>query len=61
MTVSGPRKLGVWLKLGAVAVMIVLVLLQSVLPPVALAGVLAGLLTGLVFAERTVIPLWQGG
>ncbi len=61
VTVSGPRKLGVWLKLGAVAVMIVLVLLQSVLPPVALAGVLAGLLTGLVFAERTVIPLWQGG
>lgn len=55
VTVSGSRRLGVSLKLGGVVVMIVLLLLQSLLPPVALAGALAGLLAALVFAERSLI------
>jgi len=61
VTVSGSRRLGVSLKLGGVVVMIVLLLLQSLLPPVALAGALAGLLAALVFAERTLITSWQDG
>ncbi len=55
VTVSGSRILGVSLKLGAVAVMIVLLLVQSVIPPVALAGALAGILAAVVFAERTLV------
>lgn len=56
VTVAGPRRLGVSLKLGAVAVLLGLLLAQAALPPVAVAGGLAGALGGLVFAERALFP-----
>ena len=57
VTVSGPRWLGVSLKLGAAALILILLLAQGAIPPVAVAGGLAGLLVAVVFAERTLIPV----
>jgi low temperature requirement protein LtrA len=55
VTVVGPLRLGVSLKLVAVALMLVLLLAQAALPPGVLAGALALVLTTVVFLERTVI------
>jgi low temperature requirement protein LtrA len=59
VTVSGPWRLGVSLKLGAVAAILALLLAEAALPPVAVAGGLAGVLALVVFLERTLIPASQ--
>ena len=41
VTVAGPRRIGVSLKLGAAAIIVGLLLAESALPPLALAGGLA--------------------
>ena len=56
VTVSGPRRVGVSLKLGAAAIIVALLFAESALPPVALAGGLAFVLAAVVFAERMLIP-----
>jgi low temperature requirement protein LtrA len=56
VTVSGRHALGIILKLGTVAVLLVLLALQSALPPVALAAGAALVLGMLVFFERTLFP-----
>jgi hypothetical protein len=56
VTVSGPRRVGVTIKLAAVAAMVVLFAVQSVLPPLVLAAALALVLGAAVYAERTLIP-----
>jgi len=56
VTVSGRHALGIILKLGTVAVLVVLLALQSALPPVALAAGAALVLAVLVFFERTLLP-----
>jgi low temperature requirement protein LtrA len=55
VTVGGPHRVGVSLKLGTVAIILGLLAAQGALPPVAVAGGLAGALAALVFAERTLI------
>jgi low temperature requirement protein LtrA len=55
VTVGGPRRVGVSLKLGTAALVFGLLAAETALPPVALAGALAALLAALVFAERTLI------
>jgi hypothetical protein len=57
VTVGGPRRLGVSLKLGAAAIILGLLAVEWALPPVAVAGGLAGVLATVVFAERTLIPI----
>lgn len=57
VTVSGPRWLGVSLKLGAAGLLLGLLAVQGALPPVALAGGLVGVLAALVVAERALFPL----
>lgn len=52
VTVSGPRRLGVSLKLGAAALILALLFGEAALPPVALAAGLATILVGVVVAER---------
>jgi low temperature requirement protein LtrA len=54
VTVTGPHALGVAVKLGTVAVVLALLLAQSLFPPVALAGALALVLAALVFVERAI-------
>jgi low temperature requirement protein LtrA len=61
VTVSGPRKLGVSLKLGTAAIILGLLVVEGALRPVALASGLAGILAMLVFAERTLILRSQSG
>ena len=56
VTVSGPRRVGVSLKLGAAAIILAFLLAEAALPPVALAGGLAFVLAAVVFAERMLIP-----
>jgi low temperature requirement protein LtrA len=56
VTVSEHHRLGVSLKLGAVAIIGGLLGAESLLPPVAVAGGLAGILAAVVIAERTLIP-----
>jgi hypothetical protein len=56
VTVSGHHRLGVSLKLGAVAILGALLPAESLLRPVAVAGGLAGILAAVVIAERTLIP-----
>jgi len=56
VTVTGPRRVGVSLKLGAVAVILALLAVESALPPVALAGGLALVLAAVVFLERMLLP-----
>jgi low temperature requirement protein LtrA len=53
VTVEGADRLGVSLKLAAAAIVIALLLAESVLPPVAVAAALAVVLAGFVFAEGT--------
>ena len=55
VTVAGPRRLGVSLKLGAAALILGLLAAEVALPPLALAGGLALVLAAVVFAERTLI------
>jgi len=57
VTVRGAHRLGVSLKLGAVAVMGVLLAVERLLPPVALAAALAVVLAAIVAAERTLLVL----
>jgi low temperature requirement protein LtrA len=52
----GRRRLGVSLKLGTAAILLGLVFAEAVLPPLALAGLLAGVLVLFVFLERTLFP-----
>jgi hypothetical protein len=47
------------MKLGAAALVLVLIAAQTVLPPLAVAGALVAVLVALVYAERTLIP--RGG
>ena len=54
--VSGRHALGITLKLVTVAVLPVLLALQSALPPVALAAGAALVLAVLVFFDRTLFP-----
>ena len=55
VAVGGPHRLGVSLKLGAVAVVLGLLLAQGAIPPVAVAGGLAGVLLLVVVLERAFI------
>ena len=55
VTVSFGHALGISLKLGAVAALLVVLALESVLSPVALAAAVALVLVVLVFVEQTVI------
>jgi len=55
VTVSGPKRLGVSLKLAAAAIVAVLLLAQAVLPPLVLAAGLALVLAAVVFVERTLL------
>jgi low temperature requirement protein LtrA len=57
VTVTGPRLLGVSLKLGVAAIVLVLLAFQGAVPPLVLAGALAAALAALVIAERTLFPL----
>ena len=52
VTVTGPRRRGVSLKLGAAALILCLLAAEAVLPPVAVGAGLALLLVSVVFAER---------
>src|SRR6266568_1791588 len=56
VTVGGPHRGGVSLKLGAAAVLLGLLVAADAIPVLAVAGVLAGVLAGVVFAERMLIP-----
>jgi low temperature requirement protein LtrA len=56
VTVTGTHGLGISLKAVAVALMAGLLVAESLLPPVAVAGGLAFVLVGLVYAERTLFP-----
>jgi len=56
VTVSGPRKLGVSLKLVAASAILGVLAIQSVVPPVAVAGGLALVLAAVVVAERMLFP-----
>jgi low temperature requirement protein LtrA len=59
VTVTGPRRVGISLKLGSAAIVLILIAVQSALPPVVLAAALAAVLAALVVAERTLFPLSQ--
>jgi low temperature requirement protein LtrA len=59
VTVSEYRRIGAAMKLGAAALVLVLIAAQTVLPPLAVAGALVAVLVALVYAERTLIP--RGG
>jgi low temperature requirement protein LtrA len=56
VTVTGPRRLGVSLKLGAAAVILGLLAVEPALPPVALAGAVALVLVAVVVLERLLLP-----
>jgi len=55
VVVGGPRRAGVTLKLVAAAAIVVVLGLQSALPPVALAAALAGILIAVVYVDRTLL------
>ncbi len=64
VTVQGSHRLGVSLKLVAGAIILVLLLAESALPPVAVAAGLAAVLSAVVYAERVLIrsdsePSWS--
>jgi low temperature requirement protein LtrA len=59
VTVGGPRRVGLSLKLGTAAIVLGLLVAEAALPPVALAGGLAFALAALVFAERFLFPSSQ--
>ena len=56
VTISGPHRVGASLKLGTAAILVLLIVIEGVLPPVALAAVLASVLWALVVTERTLLP-----
>jgi low temperature requirement protein LtrA len=56
VTVGGPRRLGISLKLGTAAILLGLLAAEPALPPLALAGGVASVLAALVFAERMLFP-----
>ena len=56
VTVGGHIRVGVSLKLGVVAIVLGLLLAQSVLPPLAVASGLLSVLVALVFVERVLFP-----
>jgi low temperature requirement protein LtrA len=56
VTVGGPHRVGVSLKVGAAAVLVGLLAAQGAVPPLAVAGGLAAVLVAVVFAERMLIP-----
>jgi low temperature requirement protein LtrA len=58
VVVSGPRRLGVSLKLGGAALILGLLAAQAAFPPVAVAAALAAILSAVVYAERTLIRPW---
>lgn len=55
VTVRASHRIGVSLKLGAVAIMAALLATQSVIPPVAVGGALLAVLVALVYLEHAVI------
>jgi low temperature requirement protein LtrA len=55
VTVTGARRLGISLKLGASAAILGVLATQHLIPPVALAAVLVVVLAALVVVERTVV------
>lgn len=55
VTVRASHRLGVSLKLGAVAIMAALLAAQSAIPPVAVGGALLAVLVALVYLEHAVI------
>ena len=65
VTVGGPHRRGVSLKLAASALVLVLLAVETAVPPVATAALLAALLAAVVFAERALIqpslagPVWE--
>ncbi|HEV8571585.1 MAG TPA: low temperature requirement protein A [Actinomycetota bacterium] len=56
VTVTGPRRVGISLKLGTAAILLVLFATEAAFSPVALAGAVAFVLSAMVFAERTLFP-----
>ena len=52
VTVAGPRRLGVSIKLAVITIILALSLLESVIPPLAVASGLALVLGAMVYAER---------
>lgn len=56
VTVTGPKRLGVSMKLSAAALLVVAISLESVLSPVALGILVAAILVALVVAERVLLP-----
>ena len=56
VTIGGPWRLGIALKLGAVAVMVGLIGAETALPPVAVAAGLAGVLALVIVVERALVP-----
>src|SRR5437868_2536896 len=57
VVVGGPHRAGVTLKLVAVAAILLVLAVQSGLPPVAVAAALAGILIVVVYVERTVLSV----
>jgi low temperature requirement protein LtrA len=56
VAVTGPRRVGVSLKLAAAALVLGLLGAEAAVPPVAVAGGLAAVLAVVVVAERTLFP-----
>jgi low temperature requirement protein LtrA len=56
ITVSSGHRLGVSLKLATIAALLALLACEGLLPPAALAAVVALVLATLVFLERTLLP-----
>jgi hypothetical protein len=61
VTVGGPHRVGVSLKVGAAAFLVGLLAAQGAVPPLAVAGGLAASLVAVVFAERMLIPRAEPG
>jgi low temperature requirement protein LtrA len=59
VTVAGPVRAGVSLKLAAGAVIVALIAANGVLPPLAVAAGLAVVLAAVIFVERAIITPWQ--
>jgi low temperature requirement protein LtrA len=55
VTVAGPRRLGVSLKLGTAVLLLALIAAEGAFPPAVLAGLVAVVLVTLVYLERTLI------
>ena len=59
VVVGGPHRAGVTLKLVAAAAILVVLAVQSALPPVALAAALAAILIAVIYLERALIRPWR--